>query len=172
MRKPFVILYHQSSYRTCGQPLESPLIYLNHDYLNATCKGSHFEFQTVLSSAQIKSYGDIPEYQPPFWPNFKQISVFWPNFKTDMQTQEMQLWEFGCRSLHVLVSQTLCHNILSCYVYWGAQDVLALYHDSFLYAEVPLTIKVRAAIRGGVLRPLLIWVINYLLTQYSPSNSS
>ncbi|CAM6114203.1 unnamed protein product [Calypogeia fissa] len=39
-----------------------------------------------------------------------------------------------------------------------SKDVLAMYHDSFLYAEVPLTIKVRAAIRGGVFRPLLIWL--------------
>ena len=31
----------------------------------------------------------------------------------------------------------------------ASQDVLATYHDSFLFGEVPLTVKVRTAIRTG-----------------------
>ncbi|KAL2636367.1 hypothetical protein R1flu_007846 [Riccia fluitans] len=40
----------------------------------------------------------------------------------------------------------------------AGKDILSMYHDSFLYAEVPLSIKLRTAIRGGPLRTLLLWL--------------
>ncbi|KAL3677579.1 hypothetical protein R1sor_027527 [Riccia sorocarpa] len=40
----------------------------------------------------------------------------------------------------------------------AGKDVLSMYHDSFLYAEVPLSTKLRTAIHGGHLRTLLLWL--------------
>jgi hypothetical protein len=38
------------------------------------------------------------------------------------------------------------------------QEVLATYHDSYLYGEVPFTTKVRTALRGWPLGNVLMWV--------------
>jgi len=38
------------------------------------------------------------------------------------------------------------------------KSVLAMYHDLFLYGEVPFTIKVRTALRAWPLRPILMWM--------------
>jgi hypothetical protein len=54
------------------------------------------------------------------------------------------------------------------------QDVLAMYHDLFLYGEVPLTIKVRTALRGWPLRTYLMWVrtsSNVCITLHLQENS-
>eukprot|EP00249_Psilotum_nudum_P022094 c28369_g1_i3 orf=497-4030(-) len=40
----------------------------------------------------------------------------------------------------------------------AGQDVLNTYHESFLYGEVPLTTKIRAALRGGIWSSSLMWL--------------
>ncbi|KAH8961722.1 hypothetical protein BDL97_05G064000 [Sphagnum fallax] len=57
----------------------------------------------------------------------------------------------------------------------ATKEVLSIYHDSYLYGEVPLTIKVRTALRGWPLRNYLMWteflaamtsVVLYIYTTY------
>lgn len=49
-------------------------------------------------------------------------------------------------------------NLIWFLVACSIQEILSTYHDSFLYGEVPLTIKVRTSIRGWPLRNYLMWV--------------
>eukprot|EP01018_Ginkgo_biloba_P025840 Gb_05213 [translate_table: standard] len=76
-----------------------------------------------------------------------------PDFCPPRERRESDSGKWNVQERFLWLKSRRKHKIIK-----ANEDVLATYHDSYLYGKVVPTIKVRAAIRGGKWSPLLVWL--------------